>query len=41
LLDHLALKFQNEYDWSWKQLIRSIVLSSTYRQDAVMDPNSD
>lgn len=41
LLDHLALKFQNEYDWSWKQLIRSIVLSSTYRQDAVIDPDSD
>ncbi|MEO9935151.1 PSD1 and planctomycete cytochrome C domain-containing protein [Rhodopirellula bahusiensis] len=41
LLDHLALKFQNEYDWSWKQLIRSIVLSSTYRQDAVIDPSLD
>ncbi|MCC9656059.1 PSD1 and planctomycete cytochrome C domain-containing protein [Rhodopirellula halodulae] len=41
LLDHLALKFQNELGWSWKQLIRSIVLSSTYRQDSTIDPDSE
>jgi len=33
LLDDLALQFQNEFQWSLKKLIRSIVLSSTYRQD--------
>ena len=34
LLDHLALQFQNDFQWSVKQLVRSIVLSSTYRQDS-------
>lgn len=33
LLDSLALQFQSD-GWSFKKLIRSIVLSSTYRQDA-------
>ena len=32
LLDFLALRFQNEYQWSTKKLLRSLVLSSTYRQ---------
>ncbi len=38
LLDQLAFQFQNEFEWSQKQLIRTIVLSSTYRQDSKMRP---
>jgi hypothetical protein len=34
LLDHLALRFQNERAWSVKRLLREIVLSSTYRQSS-------
>jgi len=34
LLDHLALRFQNELGWSVKKLLREIVLSATYRQDS-------
>jgi hypothetical protein len=34
LLDHLALRFQNELGWSLKKLLREVVLSATYRQDA-------
>ena len=33
LLDHLALRFQNEQRWSVKALLRELVLSATYRQD--------
>ena len=40
LLDHLALRFQHEHDWSVKQLLRELVLSSTYRQTARMTPAS-
>ncbi len=32
LLDHLALRLQNEFQWSIKQFLRAIVLSATYRQ---------
>ena len=32
LLDHLALKFENDLKWSVKSMLREIVLSSTYRQ---------
>lgn len=32
LLDHLALRFQNDHQLSLKKLLREIVLSSTYRQ---------
>jgi hypothetical protein len=32
LLDHLALRFQNDHQWSVKKTLREIVLSSTYRQ---------
>jgi hypothetical protein len=32
LLDHLALRFQNEHGWRLKSLLREIVLSATYRQ---------
>lgn len=34
LLDHLALRFRADLAWSLKGLLREIVLSSTYRQDA-------
>lgn len=32
LLDHLAVRFQHDFDWSVKRLLREITLSSTYRQ---------
>ena len=32
LLDHLALRFQGEQNWSIKKALREIALSSTYRQ---------
>ncbi len=32
LLDHLALRFENENAWSVKKALREMVLSSTYRQ---------
>ncbi|MGA0899691.1 MAG: PSD1 and planctomycete cytochrome C domain-containing protein [Luteolibacter sp.] len=32
LLDHLALRFQFEHQWSIKAMLREMVLSSTYRQ---------
>jgi hypothetical protein len=34
LLDHLALRFQQDFDWSTKKLLRELVLSSAYRQDS-------
>ncbi|GAA5496485.1 hypothetical protein Rhal01_02669 [Rubritalea halochordaticola] len=34
LLDYLAMKFQGEYGWSRKQIIKEIVMSNTYRQTA-------
>jgi len=34
LLDHLASRFQGELGWSQKSLLRELVLSSTYRQNA-------
>jgi Protein of unknown function (DUF1553) len=37
LLDFLARRFQNELGWSLKKLLREIVLSATYRQDAGAD----
>lgn len=38
LLDHLALRFQNDHDWSIKKTLRDIVLSSTYLQTSSADP---
>lgn len=32
LLDHLALRFQNDHAWSVKRMLRDLVLSSAYRQ---------
>ncbi len=34
LLDHLSRKLMNEYNWSLKQLMKEIVMSSTYKQDS-------
>lgn len=34
LLDYLSWHFMNDYKWSVKKLIKEIVLSATYRQDA-------
>ena len=39
LLDYLAADFQR--DWSIKRLIKSIVMSSTYRQQSVANPDLD
>jgi len=38
LLDHLALAFQNEYQWKLKPLLKELVLSATYRQDHKATP---
>ena len=34
LLDWLAVRFQNDLHWDTKALLRELVLSATYRQDA-------
>ncbi|MEO6721327.1 MAG: DUF1553 domain-containing protein [Ferruginibacter sp.] len=34
LLDHLAWKLMNEYNWNLKKLMKEIVMSATYRQDS-------
>lgn len=38
LLDYLAIRFQHDYGWSTKKLLREIVLSSTYRQSGKYRP---
>jgi hypothetical protein len=38
LLDHLALRFQDEYAWSIKKMLRALVLSATYRQEGATPP---
>jgi mono/diheme cytochrome c family protein len=38
LLDDLAVRFRTDHKWSVKQLLRELVLSSTYRQQAAADP---
>ncbi|MFC7336821.1 PSD1 and planctomycete cytochrome C domain-containing protein [Haloferula chungangensis] len=38
LLDTLALRFSTDMKWSMKTLIREIVTSATYRQDASISP---
>lgn len=40
LLDHLATQYQFATAWSQKAMLRRMVLSSTYRQDARMNPES-
>lgn len=34
LLDHLATRFRDDFGWSVKGLLREVVLSAAYRQDA-------
>lgn len=34
LLDWLALRFSGEYQWSMKKLLKTMVMSATYRQDS-------
>ncbi len=36
LLDYLAWQFVNEYNWSIKSLLKSMVMSATYRQSAAV-----
>jgi hypothetical protein len=36
LLDHLAWKLMNDYQWDLKKLIKVIVMSATYRQSSSM-----
>lgn len=38
LLDWLALHFEHDLHWDVKALLRELVLSATYRQDARVDP---
>lgn len=38
LLDDLAVRFQSEFKWSMKRLLREIATSATYRQSAVIPP---
>jgi mono/diheme cytochrome c family protein len=39
LLDWLALRFQNDLRWDMKALLRELVTSATYRQDATVTPD--
>jgi hypothetical protein len=38
LLDYLAYRFMNEDNWSVKKLLKTMVMSATYRQDSKMPP---
>lgn len=38
LLDHLAIRFQHDHQWSVKNIIREIALSYAYRQSAKITP---
>ena len=38
LLDWLSLRFMNEHNWDIKALIKDIVMSGTYRQSSVSNP---
>ena len=38
LLDHLAVRFAGEWDWSVKRALRELVLTATYRQSATVRP---
>ncbi|MCU0448536.1 MAG: DUF1553 domain-containing protein [Bernardetiaceae bacterium] len=40
LLDWLAVKFQTEYKWSVKRLLKEMVMSATYRQSSVASPQA-
>jgi len=38
LLDYLSWKLMNDYKWSFKKLLKEIVMSATYRQDSKVSP---
>ncbi|MFN8354996.1 MAG: DUF1553 domain-containing protein [Spirosomataceae bacterium] len=38
LLDYLSLQFATEYKWSMKRLLKTMVMSATYRQDSKASP---
>ncbi|MGJ8691414.1 MAG: PSD1 and planctomycete cytochrome C domain-containing protein [Thalassotalea sp.] len=38
LLDWLALKFQNDYQWDMKAMLKLMVMSHTYQQASEIDP---
>jgi hypothetical protein len=38
LLDDLAVRFQSDFKWSIKRLVRELATSATYRQSAVIAP---
>jgi hypothetical protein len=38
LLNWLSYQFMNDYNWSLKKLIRTIVLSAAYQQDSRVTP---
>ncbi len=38
LLDYLAYNFMNTDDWSTKKLLKTLVMSATYRQDSKVTP---
>ncbi len=40
LLDDLAVRFQQDFGWSRKRLLREIALSATYRQSAAATPEA-
>lgn len=38
LLDWLSYQFMHDYQWSMKQLLKTLVMSATYRQNSVASP---
>lgn len=38
LLDWMAVKFMNDYDWSMKKILKLMVMSGTYRQSSMVRP---
>ena len=39
LLDHLAIRFVEEHNWSIKSMLKEIMLSSTYQMDSTPNPD--
>ncbi len=39
LLDHLAVRFQHDHNWSMKAILREIVSSATFQQSSRVAPN--
>ncbi len=37
LLDHLAYQFMHKHNWSFKSMIKEIMMSNTYRQSSIVD----